>query len=194
MRHALHIRKRAGSGVENGVARLPVKGIVLDGAAVDQRPAIRQDDHSVAEHIPCQRLHDDGTGLGIPDSRLKIRVARDIPGPGDHKNFSGVEEGNVHRVDWHLRRQRRPLSLSGGLLGANRLAVDRDDCGQDGRCGDRPARGGQTNVRTRVHASSRTRVGAQPEPVPVDGDEGMAANGKPGGPIGIGGKSRVRVS
>ena len=78
VRHALHVSERAGQWIKDGVARLPVEGIVLNGSAVDQRSAIGQDDHAIAEHVPGDRLRHDGAGVGIPDSSLEIRIACDI--------------------------------------------------------------------------------------------------------------------
>ena len=79
--------------------------IILQSATIDEDPPIGQRHHSIAKHIPGYRSGGDRVSLRIPDSSLVIRIACNIAGTRNNKNFTRVKKCDVHRVDRHRSRQ-----------------------------------------------------------------------------------------
>src|SRR5437870_7522803 len=111
MCHVLGIGERPCSGIESRGSQLAVKRIVLQRAAHDEWPPVRQHDHAVTEHVPGHRLSADGVGLRIPDSRLVVCVAGDVSRAGDHQYLARVQQRDVHGIDRHGIGQGCPLPL-----------------------------------------------------------------------------------
>ena len=99
VRHVLHVGEQAGRRVEHGIPRFAVKRVVLQVAAVDEHPAVVQDDHPVAEHVPGERPRQKRLRPGVPDGRLKVRLGRDIPRTGDDQHVAVVHERDVNGID-----------------------------------------------------------------------------------------------
>ena len=54
MRHVLNVGEKVRNRIENCYIRLPIEGVILDGAAIDQCAAVRQKHHAIAELVPRQ--------------------------------------------------------------------------------------------------------------------------------------------
>lgn len=101
MRHVLDIGKYAHRWVKHGRLLIPVKGIILQGAAIDKWTPIGEDDHAIAEHVPRDSLSDERICLRIPHSTLIILVRSHVPGTRDDKYFAGVHQCHMNWIDRH---------------------------------------------------------------------------------------------
>src|SRR6267143_6104832 len=108
MGHTLEIGEESRRWIVHRSTRLPMEGVVLQGAAVDEPPPIRQHHHSVAEHVPSNGLSGHRAGLRIENASLKIRVGGDIARTRDDQNLAVMHERDVYWIDRHEVRQGLP--------------------------------------------------------------------------------------
>jgi len=97
-----------------------MKRVVLQVAAVDEGPPVRQDHHAVAEHVPasdCVTFME--LVCGFQTAARKFVSAATLP-DRTRSAHRQCDEREMHRVDRHEVGQRSPLS-SHGCLGASRV-------------------------------------------------------------------------
>ena len=111
MRHAIDVGEDAGRRIIHGVFELAMKRIILQRAAVDERAAVGQYHHSVAEHVPRHRLRDNRSSLWVPHSSLVIRLCRHVTRTGYDQDLPVFQKREVDRIDWHQIRQGCPAPL-----------------------------------------------------------------------------------
>jgi hypothetical protein len=87
----------------------------MQSTAIDEGTSVGQDHHTVAEHVPGDRLRVNRVGLRVPHSSLIVRVSCNISGTGNDEYRPVIKESYVDRIDLHRSRQRAPLSLDVGL-------------------------------------------------------------------------------
>lgn len=104
--HASDVGESVRVRIEYRIPRLTVKRIILQRAAVDERTAIRQHDHSVAEHVPGDILSRDRARHGIPYTRFQeVReISRIVARTRNDQDFPVLHERCVYRVDRHRVR------------------------------------------------------------------------------------------
>src|SRR5690349_13571065 len=107
--HPLHIRKAVRRRIIKRGIESTMEWIVLCGATVDHRTTIRQHDHAVAKHVPCDRLSVNCSCLRIPQCSLLVCVSCNVSGAGDNHNLATIEQCDVNRIDGHGVGQRAPL-------------------------------------------------------------------------------------
>ncbi len=122
VRHILKVAEKVCGGIENGYAKLPIEGVILDCAAVDQGASVLQKHHAIAEHVPGQGELRDCSGVRIPQQRPGV-IRRTIGRTGGttrqrwravsrsrhHQHFAIAEKRGMHGIDGHEIRQSTPL-------------------------------------------------------------------------------------
>ena len=79
MGHALLVGECACGGVIYRGTPVSEEGrVVLDRSSHYEWTAVRQNDHSVAKHIPTDRLNINVAGLGIPKRGLQIGICIEV--------------------------------------------------------------------------------------------------------------------